>query len=127
LKTTTYTLALLVALAGCAARQVPLVDIQASPAAFDGRDYGVDLAECQAYAATIDTGQSAMAGAIVGAVFSAALGAAVGGILGDAGTGAAIGAAGGGIDGLAAGAAAAEGRKNQIIYNCLNGRGWNVL
>lgn len=124
-------LAAMLALAsGCVAGvRRPLVDIQASPAALDGRSYETDFTECQAYAQTVDVGQSAANTAIAGAIVNAALGAALGGIIGHgyAGRGAAIGAAGGGINGLVAGAAAAEARQQQIFNNCLAGRGWNVL
>jgi outer membrane lipoprotein SlyB len=113
---------------GCAAQRfVPIVDIQASPAAADGRDYTADLTDCQDYAERIDPAASAVAGAIIGAIILTAAGAAVGASFGQAGQGAAFGAAYGGIGGAANGAAAAEGRRAQIVCNCMNGRGWNIL
>jgi hypothetical protein len=94
----TRTIALVAAFAvlasGCmAGAQRPLVDIQASPAVDAGRSFEQDLADCNAYAQTIDVGQSAVNGAIAGAVLNAALGAALGGIIGHgyAGQGAALG------------------------------------
>jgi outer membrane lipoprotein SlyB len=122
----TLTASLLVT--GCAARRfVPIVDIQASPASADGRDYGTDLTECQNYAEQIDPGASAAAGAIIGAIVLGAAGAAIGASFGQAGQGAAAGAAYGGLGGAANGAAAAEGRRAQIVTNCMYGRGWTVL
>ena len=122
--------ALAVLASGCmAGARRPLVDVAMSPAAVDGRSFEQDFADCNAYAQTVDVGQAAVNTAIAGAVLNAALGAAIGGIIGHgyAGQGAAIGAAGGGIDGLVAGAAAADARQQQIMNNCLAGRGWNVL
>jgi hypothetical protein len=126
----TVALALVASLlaSGCvAARHVPIVDLQASPAAADGRDFNQDLFECQNYAESIDPAGQALAGAVAGALFNAALGAALGGIVGDAGLGAALGATSGGMYGAAGGAAQAEARRTQIVNNCMHGRGWNVL
>ncbi|MFM1895914.1 MAG: hypothetical protein RLZZ385_988 [Pseudomonadota bacterium] len=106
-------------LSGCAARpNQPIVDLQGVNMA----QYTIDLQECQAYADQVEAGREVVQGAIGGAVVGGAVGAAVG----DSDT--AKRAAGvGAIGGAARGAVSASREREQIIRNCLRGRGYRVL
>ena len=111
-----FLIILLVALAGCARRHRPIVDMQG----VDGRQYQQDLFECQQYAQQVQS--KAGGGAVAGAV----IGGAVGAVVGDSTTmqkGAGVGA----ISGLARGGAATRREKQQVVKNCLRGRGYRVL
>jgi len=105
------------ALYGCSAPQV-VIDKQG----VDVSKYEQDLAECRGYAEEVETGSATAKGAVGGAVVGGAVGAILGGRrsaekLG--GVGAVTGAAG-------AGSSASRG-KNQVVKNCLRGRGYKVL
>jgi outer membrane lipoprotein SlyB len=84
--------------------------------------YEQDLAECKVYSEEISTGKQAAKSGLTGAAVWGAIGAAVG----NSET-AASGAGAGGIAGTARGAGHAEHDKQQVIKNCLRGRGYQVL
>ena len=103
-------------LTACA--QDPIVDKRG----VDERQFNQDLAECQEYAAQVNTaGEAAKHGAI-----GAAVGGAVGAILGDSSTAGRVAGVGAVTKGTT-GAAKAEDRKERVIHNCLRGRGYRVL
>lgn len=86
------------------------------------QQYHQDLEECHQYAHQVNTGEKVAKGTVGGAVIGGALGAAVGNsntAQRGAGTGAILGAA----DGLSHG----EREKQQVVRNCLIGRGYRVL
>lgn len=104
-------------LAACASRG-PIIDTQG----VDMTRYNQDLAQCETYAGQVNTGAEAGKSAVGGA----ALGAVLGAIVGNSGT-VARGAGVGGVLGGARGAARGEGEKEQVVKNCLRGRGYRVL
>lgn len=109
--------ACLVLVAGCASDRV-IVDTKG----VDMSHYEQDRRECEAYSEQVSTGASAAKGAGFGAAIGAALGAIFGGshdVARSAGTG--------GVLGGAQGAAKGEGQKEQVLRNCLSGRGYRVL
>jgi hypothetical protein len=109
------TFALLVT--ACASDQV-IVDTKG----VDMSHYQQDRKECEAYAQQVSTGQQAAKSAGFGAAIGAALGAIFGGsrdVIRSAGAG--------GVVGGAQGAAKGEGQKEQVLRNCLSGRGYRVL
>ena len=115
--TTIFTLVL----AGCAGANVrPIVDLKGK----DQATYDNDLQQCQSYATqqsgAATTGAMAAAG---GAVLGAALGLVAGGnrtgIAQTAGVGGVIGGAGGMFEGNKA--------QENVVKQCLRGRGYNVL
>jgi len=87
--------------------------------------YQMDLSECKgiAYSTYSDQGRRGLAGAAGGAVVGGALGA----IVGDSSRAAAAGAGAGALVGGLSGAGSAGAEANQIIKNCLRGRGYRVL
>lgn len=103
-------------LAGCA--HDPVVDMRG----VDARQYRQDLAECRTYANQVSTAEAAAKRGAIGA----AVGGTIGAIIGDHHT-AKRGAGIGGVSGSVKGAEKAEARKTRILYNCLRGRGYNVL
>lgn len=84
--------------------------------------YRTDLAECQAYASNVKTGEKTAKGAASGAVVGGLIGAITGGSSGAA-TGAGVGAVGGG----ARGASEGEQTEVEVVKRCLSGRGYRVL
>jgi hypothetical protein len=117
---TFFTLSILV-LTGCAGANVrPIVDLKGK----DQATYENDLQQCQSYATqqsgAATTGAMAAAG---GAVLGAALGLVAGGnrtgIAQTAGVGGVIGGAGGMFEGNKA--------QENVVKQCLRGRGYNVL
>lgn len=109
----------LLALALCAcARNKPIVDTKG----IDRVAYQQDLAECQAYASEVDTGGQVASGAVTGAVVGGAMGAVING-----GKGARTGAGIGAIGGTAKGVARSSREQQQVVKNCLRGRGYKVL
>ena len=100
---------------GCANTR-PIIDTKG----IDMRAYDVDFYECQQYAEQISAGEEAAVDAGVGAAFGWALSKVTGG---DSKKSASVGALVGGSKGL--GKAAQE--KEQIVRNCLRGRGYKVL
>ena len=106
----------LVVLAGCGHGQRAIVDMQG----VDEQQYQQDLYECREYAQQVDSraGKGAVGGAVVGG--------AIGAVLGDTTTmqkGAGVGA----ISGLVKGGASTRREKQQVVRNCLRGRGYRVL
>lgn len=104
-------------LAGCASHKV-IIDKEG----VDMAKYEQDLAACRAYAEEVPAGEEAGKGALGGAVVGGAVGAILGGRRGAetlAGVGAVTGAARGGAHG--------EREKEQVVKNCLLGRGYRVL
>lgn len=89
--------------------------------------YNSDLAECQAYAHQVDVVGEGVKGAAAGGAIGATIGAIAGAFVGEVGEGAKIGAALGGAEGTAYGVAVAAEGQQQIIRNCLAGRGYTVL
>lgn len=115
-------------LASCSGRgHRPLVDFAASPGKSPAT-YEQDLAECQRYAEAVSPGRGAGRGAAGGAVLGGVASGLFGGIVGgDVGRSAAAGAAVGGLGGAAGGAGAAARTQEEIINNCMRGRGYSVL
>lgn len=96
----------------------PIVDMQGVSAA----QYAQDLAECRDYADQVQVGREVVQGAVGGAVVGGAVGAAVG----DSDT--AQRAAGvGAVGGAARGVGNAVREREQVVRNCLLGRGYRVL
>lgn len=112
-------------LAGCAQTYQPVVDTRGH----DTTRYQADLFECRQYAEQVSPVGDAAVGAAGGAAAGAALGAITGALIGGIGAGeaAAFGAATGGALGLGGGAAYGVNEQQQIIDQCLRGRGYNVL
>jgi hypothetical protein len=112
-------------LAGCAQSYQPVVDARGH----DSARYQQDLFECRQYAEQVSPAGKAAVSGLGGAAAGAALGAITGALVGGVGAGeaAAVGAATGGAVGVGAGAYSGVNDQQQIIDNCLRGRGYNVL
>lgn len=104
-------------LGGCASQRV-IVDTQG----VDMTRYNQDYAQCETYAAQVNTGGQVARSAGFGAAVGAALGAIFGNSR-DVGRA----AAGGGVVGGAKGAVRGDNEKTQVLRNCLRGRGYRVL
>jgi hypothetical protein len=110
-------LVLPLAAAGCASDNV-IVDTKGA----DMTRYEQDRRECESYANQVSTGTTAAKSAGFGAAIGAALGAIFGGsrdVVRSAGAGGVVGGAQGAVKG--------EGQKEQVLRNCLSGRGYRVL
>lgn len=105
----------------------PIVDFESSPAAKAGRDYNSDLNSCRGLATQASPVEDGLVQGLGGAALGAAAGAAIGAITGQPGRGAAIGATGGGILGVGRGAAGGVEKQEQVIKECMRGRGWNAF
>lgn len=127
-KTMMLFLLVAVMLAGCSGKgHRPLVDYAASPGKTPDI-YEQDLLDCQQYAESVSSGGSTARGAAGGAALGGILSGVVGAIVGgDFGTSVAAGAASGAIGGGVGGAASAAQTQEQIINNCMRGRGYSVL
>lgn len=92
------------------------------------RNYQQDLAECQSYANQVSPVQDAAVGALGGAAVGAGLGALTGAAFSgvSVGKGAAIGAIGGGVLGLAGGAYTGHQNQQDVLNNCMRGRGYST-
>lgn len=108
---------LALSLTGCA-RSKPIVDRRG----LDPAAYAQDLAECQSYAEQVETEAQVVGGAAGGA----AVGGAMGAILNGA-EGAAKGAGVGAVGGAAGGVRRSVREQDQVVKNCLRGRGYRVL
>ena len=106
---------LAVILSGCAAHPDPIVDTRG----VDMARYEQDLAECKTFAKQIRT----EVGAAKGAASGAAVGAAAGAISGNAADGAGYGAIAGGSKS----AVLNERERQNVVKNCMAGRGYRVL
>lgn len=105
-------------LAACTTTDEVIIDRKGvNPAAYEQ-----DLAECREYSDEVKTGEKAAKGAASGAVVGGLIGAAVGNSR-DAQRGAGAGAVTGGARGVAEG----ERDQQQVVKNCLRGRGYRVL
>ena len=103
--------------AGCASKNV-IVDTKG----VDMSRYQQDRSECESYSTQVSTGTQAAKSA----GFGAAVGAAIGAIFGNSRT--VVRSAGaGGVAGGAQGALKGENEKEQVLRNCLRGRGYRVL
>lgn len=90
----------------------------------DFGQYQKDADECNRIGAEVSgPGESAAAGALAGVLLGAALGA----IIGDSGDFALQGAGAGAVSGAASGAAHGALSRDQVVKNCMRGRGYNVL
>jgi hypothetical protein len=89
------------------------------------RNYNADLNACRGLATQVSPVGEGAKQAGIGALVGAAGGAAIGAILGKPGTGAAIGAVGGGIGGAARGGMSGTEKQEQVVRDCMRGRGWN--
>lgn len=96
----------------------PVID----PKGQDMANFHIDLTECRELSEVRDAGASAADGAVAGAIFGALLGAAIGGS-----DGAKLGAKAFAVQGAAAGAGDAVLTQQQIVKNCMSGRGYKVL
>lgn len=88
----------------------------------DPAAYQQDLAECSALADQARPGGSAARGALGGAL----IGGALGGIFGDRHSAARM-AGGGAVVGGASQAGAGYSERDQVLRNCMSGRGYRVL
>lgn len=103
-------------LGACSGASGPIIDTKG----VDMARYHQDLAECEAYAAQVSTGQAVARGSAGGAAVGAAVGAIAGG-------GAKQGAGIGAVTGGAESARIADREKAAVVRNCLRGRGYRVL
>ena len=101
----------------------PIVDMKG----IDVVEFQTDLAECKEYAAQIDAGGSALAGALLGAAAGAAGGAIIGSAFGNTSGGAQFGAAGGALSGAGGGGVSAQRAQENVVQRCLAGRGYTLL
>lgn len=113
--------ACILAIAGCT--HAPIVDLK-------GRDqakYNDDLKECHGYAEQVQPVEETAIDVVIGGIIGAAFGAAVGAAVGDPGGGAALGASLFGGAGFVFGSNDSRKRQENVVRNCLQGRGWRVL
>lgn len=110
-------LIVLLSLVGCTGSRI-VVDMKD----VDPLLYEQDLAECQDYRAGVNSAGDAATGTATGA----AMGGLTGAIVGNSTT-AARGAGVGALWGLFGGLSRAEREKQQIVKQCLRGRGYRVL
>ena len=103
---------------GCTTTDEIIIDTKG----VDMSRYQQDLAECRNLAGQVKTGEKAARGAASGAVVGGLIGAAVGNS-DDAKSGAGVGAVSGGARGVSQG----EREEQQVVKNCLRGRGYRVL
>ena len=121
---TAFLILALFLVAGCASnRNLPgnsglIIDTQG----VDMTSYNEDFQDCQAYADEVPVGERAASGAVAGAV----VGGAIGAVLGD-GRGAERGAGVGAISGGVRGAQSGLSERDQVLKNCMQGRGYRVL
>lgn len=116
-------LAIALCLLATACTHAPIVDMQ-------GRDqtkYAADLSECQSYAEQVQPVQETALDTLIGGVIGAAFGAAVGAAVGDPVGGTTLGASLFGGAGFFTGANDSRKRQENVVRNCLQGRGWRVL
>ena len=105
-------------LAACASTDRVIVDKQN----VDEAQYQQDLSDCRAIADQVGTGRDAAEGAVGGALIGGVLGA----IFGNSGTAGRM-AGGGAVVGAAGKAVDAQQEKEQVLKNCMRGRGYRVL
>ena len=105
-------------LTACASTNRVIVDKQN----VDEAKYQQDLNDCRAIADQVGTGRDAAEGAVGGALIGGLLGA----ILGNSGTAGRM-AGGGAVVGAAGKAGDSQQEKEQVLKNCMRGRGYRVL
>jgi outer membrane lipoprotein SlyB len=108
-------------LTACASRSssyYPIIDRKN----VDPAQYQRDLAECQGYAGEVDARRHIGGGAVAGAVIGGAMGA----IVGNSDTAERM-AGVGGVTGAARGTARTMQERQQVLRNCMTGRGYRVL
>jgi outer membrane lipoprotein SlyB len=101
----------------------PVIDAKGQ----DMSNYEPDLVECQAIAKESGVLEKVGKNAAIGAVTGAIIGSVVGAITGNVGTSAAAGAGYGGTAGGVDGAVSGYRDQEQIVVNCMAGRGYKVL
>lgn len=84
--------------------------------------YYADLHDCQQYAAEVPVAQRSATSAVGGAV----VGGVIGAVVGDSDT-AKRGAGVGAVTGAVGGASSGSRERQQVVKNCLRGRGYRVL
>tara|TARA_B110000305_G_C19245595_1_gene542150 strand:+ start:310 stop:729 length:420 start_codon:yes stop_codon:yes gene_type:complete len=84
--------------------------------------YEADLADCEALASQVPVDERAATGAVVGAVVGGAVGAVF-----DGGNGAERGAGVGAVSDTLSGAQSGLQEEDQVLKNCMQGRGYKVL
>ena len=108
---------------GCAGNRTfvdePIIDRKG----VDMSRYYADKAECEVYANEVRRGEKIVRSAVGGAVVGGAIGAIVSRGTNAAERGAGVGAVSGGVGGAREGIRETE----QIVKQCLRGRGYNVL
>ncbi len=111
-------LGLVAACSGSGANYVPVIDGPKGP------NYGSDLAQCQSLAASGATVDDSTAGAaVVGAGLGAASSVIWNGNSSNLGEAAAVGA----LAGVASNAVQKTAQRENIVRNCMKGRGYNVV
>jgi hypothetical protein len=119
---------LLLALAGCTAQQrnyAPVVDLASSDKT--EAQYNNDLAQCQALASQRNPAAGTAVSTGVGAAAGAAAGTLLGVMGGKPAHGLWQGAALGGMGGLGYGAFSGYNDQQDMVKNCLRGRGYIVV
>ncbi|MDJ0904496.1 MAG: hypothetical protein QNI96_00650 [Woeseiaceae bacterium] len=115
---TWFSMAVIAALAGCAANPDPIIDMKG----VDRDQYEEDWEECEAYTEEVLVARGVAKGAGLGAVVGAAAGA-IGGnstdVAGSAGIGALYGGTRSGLD--------ADEMRQDVFKRCMRGRGYRVL
>jgi outer membrane lipoprotein SlyB len=111
-------------LVGCSGSQFtdPVQSVIVDTANVDLNEYQVDLTECKVYANKVDVADQTTKGAVGGAI----VGSVIGAIIGNSDSSKKIGGTAGVLGGLEANADARK-EKNQVMRNCLRGRGYKVL
>lgn len=108
---------------GCAGNRTfvdePIIDRKG----VDMSRYYADKAECEVYANEVRTGEKVARGAVGGAVVGGAIGAIISRGSNSAERGAGVGAVSGGVRGAQEGIRETE----QVVKQCLRGRGYKVL
>ena len=108
---------------GCASNRTfvdePIIDRKG----VDMSRYYADKAECEVYASEVRTGEKVARGAVRGAVVGGAIGAIINRGSNSAERGAGVGAVSGGVRGAQEGIRETE----QVVKQCLRGRGYKVL
>ncbi len=119
---------LLLLLAGCTAQQrnyAPVVDLAGSDKT--QAQYDTDLSQCQSLAAERNPARSTAISTGVGALAGTAAGAVIGTIAGKPAHGVWEGAALGGLAGVGYGAFTGFNDQEDMVKNCLRGRGYIVV
>ena len=117
MKKLAFSMAVSLALSGCAETYKPIVDMKG----VDDAKYTTDLRQCREYAFQVDPGVQALFGALGGAALGAGLAQGIDSSF------ASDMAVSGAIGGSMAGAAHGAYSQTVVINDCLKGRGYKVL